>query len=379
MSSENREVVYAGFDEALWKAGVAGGAFSGTKDPDAVWYLLSAGDKKVAIASATPGPGELTNIAYYVDPEQREKGYGTKIASHVSDRHEKASFLMMKSNGGSIKVALAALRSKFSMTMGHNVVRLTKEAGLFGGKKSKPSLMDIMRQMETGEIPALTYVKKPKHGDPHLQTLMRFTVAQRRNIIRQATLGRGDPLVIPSDVKLPKTATDIKKSPQDTVGTALESKIHESFTVAADRIFRSGMVSVNERKALSGAIGDMLNRFRSKVDADVYGRKMTDNAHEHLKSAVSEQAVERVIQTRFIQTKAKSINSSKTLERNVGRAAEVVARKPVTAISREDLKKALATKRYVQSNLPAGTKGGDIHNAIRAAEATKSHQMQLPG
>lgn len=342
MSSEKREVVYVGFDEALWKAGVAGGAFSGTKDPEATWYLLSAGDKKVAIASATPGPGELTNVAYYVVPECREKGYGTKIASHVSDRHENASFLMMKSNDGSIKVALAALRNKFSMTMGHNTVRLTKTA-------------DEIFHDNRGEDEKK---KKP------------FNVGM---------LADDAVIAARKAFKAPKIATDTAKSPKDTVGTTLESKIHESFTVAADRIFRSGMVSVNERKALSGAIGDMLNRFRSKVDADVYGRKMTDNAHEHLKSAISEQAVERAVQTRFIQTKAKSINSSKTLERNVGRAAEVVARKPTTAISREDLKKALSAKRYIQSNLPAGTKGGDIHNAIRAAEPSKSHQMQLPG
>lgn len=133
--------VHEGFDKELWEAGVDDGAFAGAAATDATWYIMEAGGKKVALAAAAPGPGDLTTIAYYVAPEERSKGYGTKIASYVTDLHEKATFTIMKRNEASIKVALAALRDKFSMTMGHNVVRLTKTAA--GKKEEEPKKLKI--------------------------------------------------------------------------------------------------------------------------------------------------------------------------------------------------------------------------------------------
>jgi GNAT superfamily N-acetyltransferase len=117
------------FDPDLWKSGVEDGAFAGDRDPDSVWYTLKVDKDKVAMASAVPGPGDLTTISYFVHPDHREKGYGTKIASRVTDLHEKATFTIFRDNEASIKVAIAALKDKFALTMGHNVVRLTKEAG----------------------------------------------------------------------------------------------------------------------------------------------------------------------------------------------------------------------------------------------------------
>lgn len=117
------------FDPDLWKSGVEDGAFAGDRDPDSIWYILKVGKDKVALASAVPGPGDLTTISYFVHPDYREKGYGTKIASQVTDLHDKATFTIFRDNEASVKVAIAALKEKFSMTMGHNVVRLTKEAG----------------------------------------------------------------------------------------------------------------------------------------------------------------------------------------------------------------------------------------------------------
>jgi GNAT superfamily N-acetyltransferase len=116
------------FDPVLWEGGVDDGAFSGERDSDSVWYTLKVGEDKVALASAVPGPGVLTTVSYYVHPDHRGQGYGTKIASRVTDLHEKATFTIFKDNEASIKVAISALRNKFSMTLGHNVVRLTKEA-----------------------------------------------------------------------------------------------------------------------------------------------------------------------------------------------------------------------------------------------------------
>jgi hypothetical protein len=203
-SSENSTKVYEEFDETLWKAGVAAGAFAGLRDPGARWFTLESDGKKCALASAVPGPGDLTSVSYYVLNDERGKGYATVLASNVCDRFEKASFLVMKENTPSVKVALNALRDRFSMTLGHNVVRLTKEA------------------------------------------------ADERN----------------------------------TVGTTLEGRIHESFTVAADKMYQAGLMSTKERIGLSGAIGEMLGKFRKSIDKDVASRTMTDRAHELLKKAI---------------------------------------------------------------------------------------------
>lgn len=92
-----------------------------------------------------------------------------------------------------------------------------------------------------------------------------------------------------------KAASDGKHH-QNTIGTTLESKIHESFTVASDRLFRSGVLNRDERKALSGAIGNMLREFQETIGPEIYARKMTDNAHEHLKAAVSS----RFVKTRLV-------------------------------------------------------------------------------
>jgi hypothetical protein len=167
------------------------------------------------------------------------------------------------------------------------------------------------------------------------------------------------------------------KTHQNTIGTTLEGKIHESFTVAADRLFQSGAMNTKERIQLSGAIGDMLGRFRKSIPQEVYARKMTDRAHEHLKSAVSRQTAERVLQSRFIMSQLKGIKSPQALQRRVGRAAEVVSKKPVAQASREEIRNILRTSKFVRSRMP-GAKGGEIYSAIRSAEGAKSHQMELP-
>lgn len=650
-----KAIVYPGFDEALWKAGVQGGAFSGTKDPDATWYLLEVDDKKVAIASAVPGPGELTNISYFVDPEERGNGYGTKIACQVTDLHEKASFLMMKSNEASIKVALAALKNKFSMTLGHNTVRLTKTAGLIKESVSEWRLragyiarklqypkevhgLDIKTPGERSDLARWVHhpsyagveatqeskarvkrdyfsVKGPKFprrspadveaGKASLRTI--FTEASKtadkkekdlakkelavagvtaagigasetankmlfnamirnpkklsigeRVSLRQAARehdvrffedmppgeemtmavpGKGPALVMasthsPKDIVLheighaktitkpvigrllhapkelserisrmpvsaraagtaagvaaiaadpdsvvaktipyalaataphvgripaeiaasgyaighllkkrefgsamkgtarltsalgsyalpaigigasaellrryfskrekradihdvvdpikvktslaprrvsmaPKVAAD--KSHQDTVGTTLESKIHESFTVAADRIFRSGIMTTNERKDLSGAIGDMLNRFRNKVDPEVYGRKMTDRAHEHLKAAVSRQIGQQAIRARVLQ--GREFSSGFSRQRAVDVAAEQVSAEPVGALVGEERRRLVGAIRGMKSlKGTEGTRAGGLFKEVGEAVKKMDPQKKL--
>ncbi len=152
------------FDPDLWEGGVDDGAFSGDRDPDSTWYTMKVGEEKVALASAVPGPGELTTISYYVHPDHRGSGYGTKIASRVTDLHDKATFTIFKDNEVSIKVAMNALRNKFSMTLGHNVVRLTKEAS------TEESVATILRKIRKKGIKAEygEEGQKEHHRDIHI-------------------------------------------------------------------------------------------------------------------------------------------------------------------------------------------------------------------
>lgn len=267
--------VHEGFDKELWEAGVDDGAFAGAAATDATWYIMEAGGKKVALAAAAPGPGDLTTIAYYVAPEERSKGYGTKIASYVTDLHEKATFTIMKRNEASIKVALAALRDKFSMTMGHNVVRLTKTAA--GKKEEEP--------------------KKLKIPGPPLVTYM------------------------------------------DDIAMVLKGL-------------------KDETPAFAKAV--------SKVA----------EARELLKSAISTQKAEAVLQTRFLMVKKKGITSPQALERHIANAAQVVAKKPLSQVDPQDRKKILMTSRYVRQSLK-GEKGGELFRRIQQAQGGVSHQMEL--
>jgi len=56
-----------------------------------------------------------------------------------------------------------------------------------------------------------------------------------------------------------------------TVADFLEGSIHQSFTVAADWLFRARMMSREERIALSDAIGEALKVYREKVLEKVPG------------------------------------------------------------------------------------------------------------
>jgi GNAT superfamily N-acetyltransferase len=190
--------VVKGFDQKLWEGGVADGAFSGERDPDGTWYLLEVDGQKVALAGAVPGPADLTNVSYYVHPDFRGLGYGTKIASRVTDLHEKATFTIFKDNDASIKVALAALRNKFSMTMGHNVVRLTKTADAIpGGKADKKKASDFdakalaegakhEREHTSSDAVAEEIAMDHLTEDPDYYTKLRKIEKKARELLKQA-------------------------------------------------------------------------------------------------------------------------------------------------------------------------------------------------
>jgi hypothetical protein len=302
MAQQEIVKISEGFDGALWKAGVADGAFAGLRDPAARWFSLEVDGKKLALASAVPGPGELTSVSYFVVNEARGRGYATVLASSVCDRFEKASFLVMKDNDASVKVALNALRDKFSMVMGHNAVRLTKEAvdpgllvGIVGaagmgaylgrklikrvfGKKADDQISGGKADKKKPEdFNAAALAEGQKHELEHTSDP---AIAKEIAMDHLAE----DPGYYEKLKKIEKKAADDR----NTVGTTLEGKIHEGFTVTADKMYQAGMMSTKERIALSGAIGDMLGQFRKKVNRDVASRTMTDRAHDLLKSAVSE-------------------------------------------------------------------------------------------
>lgn len=53
---------------------------------------------------------------------------------------------------------------------------------------------------------------------------------------------------------------------QGTIAAFLEGKIHESFTVTADKLFQNGLMNRGDRIALSSAIGDALEAFRKAIN-----------------------------------------------------------------------------------------------------------------
>lgn len=176
-----------------------------------------------------------------------------------------------------------------------------------------------------------------------------------------------------------KRASAGVNSERNTVNTTLTSKVHESFTVAADRIQQAGMISPRERMELSRTIGEMLGNLRRKMNRDVGSREMTPHAQELLKKSTDRQTAEAALQARLIMSRKG--DSPFATQGKVERAAEVVSRKPLTQIDRKDVKAEIGpivkTKKYVQSNLPPGKKGGEIYRAIRAAVSRKSPQMRM--
>jgi hypothetical protein len=64
-------------------------------------------------------------------------------------------------------------------------------------------------------------------------------------------------------------STHVGKSIDNTVRNLLESKIHQSFTVAADEIFGRGYLDREDRIKLSGLIGKLLGDFGDSIDENV--------------------------------------------------------------------------------------------------------------
>lgn len=64
---------------------------------------------------------------------------------------------------------------------------------------------------------------------------------------------------------------------QATVGNLLEGKVHEAVTVVADRLFQAGLLTREERIAISGAVGKSLDKFDAVLqDMKLFDRVLSD-------------------------------------------------------------------------------------------------------
>jgi hypothetical protein len=79
-------------------------------------------------------------------------------------------------------------------------------------------------------------------------------------------------------VQLLESSTRLREA--RSVGAWLESRIHQGFTVIADDLYGEGRLTREERIALSGAIGDALDRFVARLEqaaGQLYQRDLHDD------------------------------------------------------------------------------------------------------
>ena len=81
-------------------------------------------------------------------------------------------------------------------------------------------------------------------------------------------------------------ATGVKASAQPKVVDFLASRIHESFTVAADRLRSLGYMDTEARIALSGLIGDLLKALEKRAGAEITGIVGRNIAQDDLETAM---------------------------------------------------------------------------------------------
>lgn len=73
------------------------------------------------------------------------------------------------------------------------------------------------------------------------------------------------PMDINSEIKLISEALASEQQ-GPPMGDFLSAKIHEAFTLTADKMAQIGLVSQDERIALSSAIGDALDAFKQSCE-----------------------------------------------------------------------------------------------------------------
>lgn len=87
--------------------------------------------------------------------------------------------------------------------------------------------------------------------------------------------------------KMMPMASTTKAQPDASVGSIIESRIHGSFTVAADVLYGLGYMTRDERIKLSGAVGDSLDSMTKVLDKlDMGGRSVDRHTSELLTNII---------------------------------------------------------------------------------------------
>lgn len=117
---------------------------------------------------------------------------------------------------------------------------------------------------------------------------------RRGTIIKQLVEGRSCDFVTRAGrggriVQILESAGQAEVTEARNVGQWIESRIHRDFTVTADDMAGDGRLTREERISLSGAIGDALNAFVTRLEADqpqLYSRDLWDDPADTIAAAM---------------------------------------------------------------------------------------------
>ncbi len=130
---------------------------------------------------------------------------------------------------------------------------------------------ESFRRKKSGKT-GLILAKKPGSDKMELQSI-RYPIADwDEKVARESCQEKGGTF---------ESAAPKEKS-SATLKGLLESRIHQSFTVIADKLYGLGMLNQEERIAISSAIGDGLEEFSSKFDELVGDKPISSDIMEQI-------------------------------------------------------------------------------------------------
>lgn len=100
--------------------------------------------------------------------------------------------------------------------------------------------------------------------------------------------------------------TDANKTRENNIRSILESRMHQSFTVAADELLQRGYLDRDERIKLSGLIGDLLSDFGEKV---AVGEELVDadDVEAIANKAIDKQ--EKIMPDEFVEKNTEKVSA----------------------------------------------------------------------